>query len=431
MLIPSEKNWAVAFNQAFEAYVIALHRGGSVSNIKRANSVAEFLKYVQDFEKGGDPALQILKTELSSQETLKRDTAIRLLIEIGDRETLAQVSESILTTGSPQLKPYYLKRLWEIIPQPKETFEVFYKKKRWEYIPMMEALLQYPTSEALDLFEELVATKDWNMLQFVVKSIAQWDNSQYLWRLVNENRLIAKIQSQAALYLGLKGDVDAVEWLEYTTLETDVILAAEATRNLALLALPAAIKPTEKILKGNDANAIAIAIDAAGYLSSGALVPSLLEAANYRMLSDHYHVPVGDEALRSAWLITGFPIGLEEEFLTNAVEEYTESFREKAISRCRIIFQDLDPVYRYHLGKPLTMNHIVDKLMSPHEGQVFSAYCNLKAITGEDYGFDPDDDLIANLSAINIWQRSASDHTYLKPGGWAYQGIPLPDPTRG
>jgi len=86
--------------------------------------------------------------------------------------------------------------------------------------------------------------------------------------------------------------------------------------------------------------------------------------------------------------------------------------------------------FRYHAGEPLTLAHLVEDLTSIHHGLVSDAAYALQSITGEDFGFDldPDDDLIANLDAINAWRARAKQPSPVRPGEWAFHGKPLPPP---
>jgi hypothetical protein len=58
-------------------------------------------------------------------------------------------------------------------------------------------------------------------------------------------------------------------------------------------------------------------------------------------------------------------------------------------------------------------------LAAPHSGPRYTGAYNLRAITGEDYDYNIDGDLIDNPEAIDAWKKRADDPRPLLPGGWA------------
>jgi hypothetical protein len=94
----------------------------------------------------------------------------------------------------------------------------------------------------------------------------------------------------------------------------------------------------------------------------------------------------------------------------------------------RTALLDLDPALRYLRGTALGLEALTGCLTSPHTGPVRSGAYNLRAMTGEDGGFDPDDDLIENLEGLAFWRDRARRPGPLAPGGWAFAGRPLPAP---
>ncbi len=148
--------------------------------------------------------------------------------------------------------------------------------------------------------------------------------------------------------------------------------------------------------------------------------------------------PSYDEAVRALRTIIGKPLeDLEEDYVDPATDPqaefygegaFTQAFRQQALTIARHSLTTTNPLRCYWRGELLTLTHLAGDLLSPHSGRMHRAAHNLRAITGEDYGFDLDDDLIANLGAIEAWQHRASRGEPLSPGGWAFWGKALPEP---
>jgi len=164
-------------------------------------------------------------------------------------------------------------------------------------------------------------------------------------------------------------------------------------------------------------------MDAAVSLRTPTLGPALCDVAE-RTTSRGFPSP-SDEALRVLATITGIdsadPAGDDGSATPLATR------RRGAIVQ-RTALAELDMRLRYHAGEPLTLAHLVEDLTSIHHGPVSDAAYALQAITGEDFGFDPDDDLIANLDALEAWRARAKQPSPVGPGEWAFHGKPLPPP---
>jgi hypothetical protein len=170
------------------------------------------------------------------------------------------------------------------------------------------------------------------------------------------------------------------------------------------------VAPTARALAGRGAYAIASACDAAAALRAGALVEALLALAERPDAPESPEgIPLGDHALAIAWAIAG-RVG------------------ERSVAGCRRAAAALEPDRRYQQGQPLTLATLTVELESPHSGRLRNAAYNLRSITGEHHGFEPELDFIANLPAVDAWHARAARDAPIAPGGWAWQGCLLAPP---
>jgi hypothetical protein len=81
----------------------------------------------------------------------------------------------------------------------------------------------------------------------------------------------------------------------------------------------------------------------------------------------------------------------------------------------------MQPARRYFCGKLWTLGAMAGTLLNPVESLFGSA--NLVSATGQDFGYDPDRDLLNNLDAIEQWERFAQENAErFAEGRWYYQG---------
>jgi hypothetical protein len=364
--------WNNHFDAAAAAYVTAIYRP-DLSAPQREAAAAAFRAWIERFREGGPSAREALVAALTDADAYRRNAAARLLTELSDPEAQVSLFAAFARPENPSLSPSHLRRLEKRAPLPEVVRE--------RLVPVS------PSDEGpLD----------------------------------------------AAFYRGLTGDRAAVAFLETSAAGTDAGQAASAALRLAWLAWPGAIRPLDDLLRSEEAESIGLALNAAAALRAAALGPALLDLAGGAPDLQLELVPLPDEAIRVLENMTGQPLPDEQvDFVADAIEEeFTAATRHAAVAHYSAVLQNLNRDRRYHRGAPLTLTHLAVDLLSIHTGPVHAAAYNLRAITGEDYGFDPDDDLIANLPAIAAWrERAARAEPLTEPGGWAFAGAPLPDPS--
>lgn len=426
------------FHEAFAAYETALHSGALLSAAERGAAAERFLQVTDQFRRGGRPALAILESELNSSEAYRCHTAGRILIELGERELLTRLSEEVINTGKPKLTHSDLARLWTMITPPRSLFEQIMNSPGWGSFALIRAVGRQNSPQSVSFLNEMLLEENWPILGQVIPSIDRWDDGQLLWEVFKKasaKKLSpdcdprADVCLSAAFSLGLRGNTAAIAFLEDSANGEISLAAASACNYLAQLALPSAVKAVDRVLRTDNGDVLWYALNATTALGVPSLVPALFDAAQRRVFAYLCPPPMCDEAIRSLWVIVGYPPNLDDEYVPDLFpEEFTESFRQNAIAYAQAAIEKMDSGRRYHYGELRTTDHMLNDLMSPHGGPRSVAAHNLRAIFGIDYGFDPDDDLIANMPAIAAWRKHIAASDLLTPGGWAFRGEPIPGP---
>jgi len=169
-------------------------------------------------------------------------------------------------------------------------------------------------------------------------------------------------------------------------------------------------------MRRGDDDTADLARTAAQYLRAAALGPALIELLARPALAE--------DAAAVLFELTG--VAHEEEY--DADGRLTQAALAEAANAQRAALDRLDPARRYYHGELLALAHLAELLASPHTGTASAAWYGLRAATGEDHGFDPDDDLIANARAVRAWQARAAKPATLKPGAWWFAGERLAPP---
>jgi HEAT repeat protein len=261
-----------------------------------------------------------------------------------------------------------------------------------------------------DGFESVVA-------EAAIDGMATWGDPQWLRDVIARPPMTGPaslprelrpvdVRPHAAYYLARAGDPDGLAVLIAWANENSRA-RAEAVRRLAWLGHPAGIAPTAKLLRSRGGEPLELALDAA----------------------ENYRSPLLSEALEALATRRGEIAREAVEALSWIAAPNTDT-DEPELERVREQLSALDPSRRYACGEPLTLAILVDELAERDEAPRTGAAHNLVAITGEDHGFDLDDDLAGNLAAIDAWRERARDPAPMGEGGWAFRGEPLAPPTR-
>ncbi len=432
--------WQTYFDQAADAYTKAIYSGAIPTSKEREDSALQFRDWMEIFKDGGAASLPVLEAELENPRADRYNPATRLLIELRLPEPLRKLNEKVIQSRKPVLSYSNLRLLWLAVPPPSDLVKKWMEV--WEILPVLRALLYQPSNEACSALDRILKFSDQRLTSFAVEASWRWIDKDLLQQIMHQPPLPSTLpgnfvslvskdnRSTAAFYLALTGDMEAVSFLESIPAGTDKQQAAYACHFLSLLALPNMLKPAETLLKSDDGDAVAMTLSAAANTGSAALIPALMDLSGKRVFSEIYGYNLADEAVRVLRELIGHPLDqLNEDYDIDSIPaEFTEAFRHQAIAIAQAALPNLNPSKRYRLGEPLTLSHLVEDLLSPHSGPRQNAAWNLHAITGEDHGFNLDDDLIDNVLAIAAWRKRAERPEPLSPGGWAFLGQPLPDP---
>jgi hypothetical protein len=183
------------------------------------------------------------------------------------------------------------------------------------------------------------------------------------------------------------------------------------------------------LLRSATPEAAGLALDASGALRSAALGPALLELAARDIPGpSSFEPPLADDALRVLSRMTGAALPERPEAYT-PMGVLTDQGREEARRAFQQRLQTLEPSRRYQEGQPLEYRHLVDELLSRHTGVAAAAAFNLRAMTGEDHGYEPYEDLVANVKAVQAWRARLTHLPALEPGDWLFAGAPVAPPS--
>src|SRR5262249_48013050 len=111
----SMDEWLAHFNEAVEAYTIAICRGAIPSNREGVEAARIFRFWIDRFKQGSPDSTAILKAELNKEASERSLTAARLLIESGDRASLEELSQNVIAFRN-RISRHDLKRLWLAVP---------------------------------------------------------------------------------------------------------------------------------------------------------------------------------------------------------------------------------------------------------------------------------------------------------------------------
>ncbi len=435
MLPNNQTVWRDLLDKAAEAYTKTLYRGSDLSLSEKKQSVLELRNYQTQFKEGGASALSLLREELYSQDGIYRNISAEMLIEMRDLVSLKSLSESIINTQSPQLKGKILERLWLLLPPKTGDFIRLLDEGRWEREPLLKTILSnhQPSDWVVKAVE---SSNDARALKILMDSISRWPNAEsLLLKYMGGSSLDMQVTNiwntdariLAAFYLGMKGVIAGIDFLINIANHDDELQAVQACQHLAFLASPAVVKPLKSLLHSSNHDVVAISLLAASDIGVAGLINNLALLTQNEGYSPIFESFIGDEAAKILKKIVGGQlVKLQDQYVLGSIpEHFTNEFREYIAFQSVDIAKSLDFGRRYRGGEPLTMATLVDDL---YKGNAIASAYNLRAITGEDYGYEVEWDLLDNVDAIVSWERRAVDPYPLTPGGWAYMGKPLVSP---
>ncbi|MBE2270826.1 MAG: HEAT repeat domain-containing protein [Anaerolinea sp.] len=434
MLRRNENDWAHLLSQAEKTYVDAVHSGATLESESKLSAALEYENVLAQFKVGGASVLPTLHQSASTVNAYRRNVAVRILLELQDKEFLKRLSASILADSTPQLTEAVLKILWKAIPPSTEDFEHLLRTRRWERLPMLRALLgsSFTINKVLELVQN---SGDNGALHDLIEFLPESSNNSAI--LLNfaraSSEVIRLVQTKtrlvAAFKLGLQGVDEGIQFLEAVASSEDELAAARACDYLSLLALPRVIKPLKRLLKSPDPNVVAVSMQAVANIGVVDLVVDLIPIIQRDEHAAVTDARICDEAVYIIRSILGGELlqaEYAEEFEFESIPPIlTTKFKIRVAKKAEVMLKSFDPTRRYWAGHPISLSMLVDSLLSPHSGENRRAAYNLQSITGENYRYELDSDLVDNVKAVLAWKSRAANPYPLKPTGWAFMGNPI------
>lgn len=383
---------SLLFRAAMVAYGDAAHN--AVAAEARLAAARRFRDVVAQLD---DDAGLLRPFTIALQEEaddLRAVVATRALVATRWPEATAHLLHA-LTTDGPHLESSAVRLLGRRSGLPDDAWRMLDDVHEVDRAPLVAALLYRASAEGEQRWHEVMAVESADVAEQAIAAVARWGRPALLRPLLDEpRRPIPKqappelrppdLRLDAAFHLALHGDAAAIDFLVEAAASTDATDAAVASLRLAELGLPAAVAPLDRLLRGDDAHAARVAIAGARQLGTPLLAPALRALVGRAALAGEATSALGS-------------LGTAE----------------------------LDPQLRYRDGAPLAQPALVDDLVSRRPGEATRAALALHALTGEELGLEGDNDLIANLAAIDAWRaRPAST----PPGAWAFRGERLAPP---
>lgn len=406
----------------------------------REASASAFRARVARLEMIGPRARDALEQQLESADPIRLDAAARALAGMTDPDAAARLAAAFLRHGRPgtgdrpQLSARHLARLGKAAPLPPGVLPPLDRVRPFERAALVRALFRRPSAEARRLIDPIFGGLESTLAEAALDGMAAWDDLSVLRDVMSRPPMAAPrslprafhpvdVRPHAALHLALAGAPDGLEALRGWAADRGAPHAAQAALRLAWLAHPDGVAATARLLRARG-EALDLALDAASIYRTPLLAEALLSLAQRATRSSAWtRVSPGADALRALSEMAeappplGAPLPRPEEPATSRL-------------RARLRAEALDPALRFSSGAPLTLSVLAEELASVHAAVRTAAAHNLRAITGEDHGFDVEDDLAGNLAAIEAWRTRARDLAPIGRGGWAYAGAPLPPPER-
>lgn len=364
----------------------------------------------------GPRSLDYLVAELSSADTQRRNAAARALSVRGDANHAGLLVACFLEEGRQWLSPVHLVRVARRHALDPGLMHRVAEVPLRVQPALVRALLAHDTAAARVLLQRLLVGPDDALAEAAVEAVAGWAAPGVLHGILRRvdgtedpprSLLVAGIQ--AALQLARTGDVQALDWLEERTGDVDPELAGLAHAALGALGWPGCLIDLHDHLRESDGVALGYGLEAAELLASSALVPALCDVVTTHAerrgagLDDN----PADHAIRVLEQITGrwVPPELCSYDRHGNLDEAT---RRRAALLYRSALPTLPADTRLRRGEPLGLRHLISDLLSPSPRRVRAAALQLEARTGRQPGFDPREDLVANLDAVHAWRFMAS-----------------------
>lgn len=396
-----------SFGRLVDAYVAAevwTHLPGS----DRLESAERYRHEVSLLSLEPQTSVALAARELQGEDEDRANAAARYLVELADENAVAVALDAYSHPGRSWLDPAHLAYVKPDQKDIRGRVEALASSRDGSLrAPALRALLRRSSADARErLANELHGEDEW-LAPMLVRTAADWLEDD--WLAAHSAAELSDAARLACLTeLAARGRTEAVETLRTLATARDGQAAAGPCLALADLGHRAGLEPVEALFDDTDAEAADLARTAAQYLRAAALGPKLLQLLRRPELAR--------DAASTLFELTGAPF--DEDF--DVDDRLTKDAVHSAAETQTHALAALDPDRRYRHGKLLTPSMLADLLLSPHFGTTRASWYGLRAATGEQHGFVPDDDLIANADSVRAWQERTASLDLLVPGGWWY-----------
>lgn len=398
----AEKGFLLNLQEAAK-WTATLHDVRVSRGFERRSAAAAFRRAVIDILHVGDTAISFLARYLN--EPRYAFVARRILMMIDTPASLDiflddALSEDLRRSGATLQGLTEFDTAQSSVPRLLDAYrDARHTHQREVFITL---LLRSQGADAYDLaVEALHSSRDAGFREAVVRELSKYPDERAISLLsmaLKDRSTHARLE---ALYgLVLRGDRERAGEIVRAFQQGSAAVRTHALDVLARLPLPEGMVPALEGLRDARVRVRNAALFTAGQLGDGGLFAPIIQLFN----DANRNVRFQAEAVFAE--LTGAPLPLD-------LEE-----ARKIASRTGDV---IEPGTRYCRGKLWTLRAMVDSLMNAVLARY--AHSNLVAATAQDFGFDPDRDMVTNVVAIGQWERwVAEHHTDFVPGGWYYQG---------
>lgn len=418
--------WERWLDDMVQAYFVAVYRP-ELPGTERLRAARAVRQGIPGFGDGGAQSRAYLRTQLVSSDTQRRNTAARVLSEVGQRDDIDALVACYLGDGRQWLSPSHLVRGAARWPLDSALAIRIADVPLRLQSALVRAMLVHPGPEARVLLDRLVQGPEPVLGEAAVAAASHWGRPDVLMEIlrridgtdVHPPALVPSGISAAA-HLAVGGDRLALDWLEERTGDPDPHVAALAHARLAAIGWPGCVLELEELLETTQGAALAYALEAAESLALGGLVGPLRQVvlANLDRGGPGLDDNPADHAIRVMERITGRSLsvdlcGYDEHGALDAAT------RRRAALLFGAVEGQLEAGLRYRGGQPLSADDLVRDLLATSPQRVRVAALQLRTASGVDLGFDPREDLVANVAAIE--GRQLAEPAF-PAGTFAWQG---------
>jgi hypothetical protein len=372
---------------------------------EREAAARAFVAEAPSFLAAGAEALTVAERQLEgpyaavATRTLLQSTdpavIVRVLAAYGEPERRRLPSDQLAVLGRQQPVDDDVLAAYRQLPTASRRHE-------------LHVVLRRGTSEARAELQRLLGSASEAEAAAALRAARRWVSRELLLEL---SQSATSVGCEACFQLGLTGDTGGTSSLEQRGLVPGAA-GARACRYLALLAYPGTIPCLAAQLTSRDAEAVALALHSVRLLGAWKVGPVLVDLIERRDLDEELLEQCG-VALAD---LTGVPLPEDDQ----DVPSFYADVLSHGDADLRYWVRPASPHLR-RAAEPVTLDALVDSLSDVRNPELVEAAAyQLRAMTGEDHGFEPEEDIVANIAAIDAWRAAVSARSQ-PAGAWFFR----------